>query len=156
MLCSKCGKNPATIHYQENINGKKAEYDLCESCASQMQLADFGGFSLDPLWMSPQLFHEEKGRCNRCGLTLTEFSKEGKFGCEECYRTFSRHVPSLLKRIHGYTRHTGKIPVRTGGKMRTRNKIDQLKQQMNRAVSEQNFELAAKLRDDIKGLEETV
>ena len=153
MLCSKCGKHPATVHYQENINGKKAEYDLCEECAQQMQLTDFGGFTLDPLWMTPKLFREETGACPFCGLTLREFSKEAKFGCRECYNAFSHHVPSLLKRIHGHIRHTGKIPKRAGGKLRTKSKIEELKNQMSQAISEENFELAAKLRDEMKGLE---
>lgn len=155
MLCSKCGKHPATVHYQENINGKKAEYDLCETCAAQMQFADFGSFTLDPLWMTPKLFREETGACPQCGLTLREFSKRGKFGCMACYNAFSHHVPSLLKRIHGHSKHTGKIPKRAGKTLRTQNKIDELKEKMNRAVLEQNFELAAKLRDEIKGLEGT-
>ncbi|MBE7043609.1 MAG: hypothetical protein E7399_09020 [Ruminococcaceae bacterium] len=153
MLCSKCGKHPATIHYQENINGKKAEYDLCEACANQMKLTEFSGFSLDPLWMTPKLFREETDACPFCGLTLREFSKGAKFGCAECYNAFSRHVPSLLKRIHGHTKHTGKIPKRAGKALRTENKIEELKTEMNRAVLEQNFELAAHLRDQIKELE---
>ena len=141
------------MHYQENINGKKAEYDLCEACANKMQLPDFSGFSLDPLWMTPKLFREQETGCPVCGLTLREFSKGGKFGCGACYQAFSRQVPSLLQGIHGHTRHTGKIPKRSGKKLRVKTKLEELKAQMNQAVAEQNFELAAKLRDEIKGLE---
>lgn len=151
MLCSKCGKYPATVHYQETINGKKAEYDLCQACAQN--LTDFSGFTLDPLWMMPKLFREEESRCPLCGLSLQEFSKGGKFGCGQCYRSFSSHLPSLLKRIHGNLKHTGKLPKRAGKVLRNKNKIEELKQKMKLAVEEQNFELAAKLRDEIKETE---
>ena len=153
MLCSNCGKHPATIHYQETINGKKTEYDLCSICAQKMNLADFGGFTLDPLWMTPKLFREKDVRCPLCGLSLQEFSKGGKFGCSQCYRSFSSQLPSLLKRIHGHLKHTGKLPKRGAKAVKTKNKIEELKQQMQQAVSEQNFERAAKLRDKIKGME---
>ncbi len=153
MLCSKCGKKLATVHYQENINGIKSEYELCEECANQMQFSELGGFTLDPLWMTPKLFREETGTCPFCGLTLREFSKDAKFGCRECYNAFSHHVPSLLKKIHGHTKHIGKIPKRMGRNLRTKSKIEELKNQMNQAVLDQNFELAAKLRDEIRGLE---
>lgn len=153
MLCSKCNKNPATVHYQEIINGKKAEYDLCQECANKMKLFSFHSFDLDPLWLTPNLFRENKLSCPRCGLTLQEFSEEGKFGCLDCYQAFSDQVPSLLKRIHGHTRHTGKIPKRGGGALRIKSQLDELHSKMDQAVQEQNFELAAQLRDEIKRLE---
>lgn len=154
MLCSKCNKNTATVHYQEIINGEKTEYDLCQECANKMKLPVFGTFNLDPLWLTPKLFQETKVSCPRCGLTLREFSEEGKFGCQECYQAFSDQVPSLLKRIHGHSRHIGKIPKRGGGALRIKTQLQSLRNQMNQAVQEQNFEQAAKLRDEIKRLEE--
>lgn len=150
MLCSNCGKHPATVHYQETINGKKTEYYLCEACAHQMQFSSFDAFSLDPFWMTSKVFAQESVRCPKCGLTLQDFSKRGKFGCADCYHTFSKKLPSLLKGIHGHTKHRGKFPKRGGG---IKHQLTALQQQMEQAVAEQNFELAAKLRDEIKGLE---
>ena len=37
MLCEKCKKNKATVFYEENINGKKRSYSLCEDCAAELQ-----------------------------------------------------------------------------------------------------------------------
>ena len=153
MLCTKCKKNEATVHYQEIINGKKKEYNLCQDCANQMKLFSFDPFDLDPLWLTPNLFRETSVTCPHCGLSLDRFSKEGKFGCQDCYRAFSDQVPSLLNRIHGHSRHVGKIPKRGGGALRVKTQLESLHSQMDKAVAEQNFEQSAQLRDEIKRLE---
>ena len=44
MLCEKCKKNEAQVHYTENINGKETSMSLCHECASKMQLT--GGLGL--------------------------------------------------------------------------------------------------------------
>jgi len=174
MLCQKCGKNEATVHLTRIINGKKEELHLCESCASKSDNFSFNQYSsftfqsllsgvLNSGFSSKDKSllknsKNEKNICNNCGLSYTEFSKSGLFGCADCYDQFEEKLDSLFKRIHGSSRHTGKRPNRLSIKKENESEIYRLKEEMEKAVEEERFEEAAELRDkihDIKiGMEE--
>ena len=51
-----------------------------------------------------------------------------------------------MQRIHGKGAHIGKKP---NGNTNTQNKLEMLKEQLEKAVSEQDFESAVKIRDEI-------
>ena len=60
-------------------------------------------------------------QCPRCGLLYSAFKETGRLGCAECYTAFQFQLRPLLRRIHGDTRHRGKVPTRDGeGLSRTR------------------------------------
>ena len=171
MLCQNCGKREATTHIKRVVNGETSESHLCAECAASLGYADvFGGFGLsfgDLLGgflsdAAPQSQIAASGRCSKCGSSWNDIVREGKVGCSDCYRTFYDRLLPTLQRIHGRIRHTGKVsgsagthaPVQEKTEEELREeKIAQLRQKMNDAVAEQNFEQAAKLRDEIRGLE---
>ena len=37
MLCERCGKNEATIHFTTTINGRKREFNVCQSCYRELR-----------------------------------------------------------------------------------------------------------------------
>ena len=80
------------------------------------------------------------------------FKNTGYLGCPSCYSHFKKLVLPAIKRVQGSDRHTGRVPyIVTGtdepaGSPET---IDQLKVRLDEAVSLENFELAAVLRDKI-------
>lgn len=84
---------------------------------------------------------------------MNEFSNNGKIGCHDCYDAFFDNLMPVVKRIHGNSRHVGKIPNRGGGELRIKSEIEKLKSELNTAIKEQEFEHAAELRDKIKDLE---
>ena len=91
-------------------------------------------------------------RCDKCGSTFNDIVRSGKIGCADCYSTFYDKLLPSLERLHGRTRHEGKIPngiVEVPDKSEKEKLQDELKQ----AVDEQNYEKAAELRDKIKALE---
>lgn len=48
MLCQNCGKNEATTHIKQVINGDTAERHLCSECAEHLGYGDaFSGFGFD-------------------------------------------------------------------------------------------------------------
>ena len=59
-----------------------------------------------------------------------------------------------MKRMHGTTGHSGKLPSRASEDVIKKRKIDELKAQLNAAVQKEDFEQAAVLRDKIKQLQE--
>jgi protein arginine kinase activator len=59
----------------------------------------------------------------------------------------------LLRRLHGGSRHAGKVPRRGGSGIRRQNEMKSLKAEMQELVRREAFEEAAALRDRIRELE---
>jgi len=169
MLCERCGQRPATVHMTEIINGQKSDTHLCELCAREIQPQGFGVVPQLHLhsFLASLLNHELGGdkhfradtagkKCEKCGVFEEQIVKQGLLGCGDCYPFFEEKVLPLLRRIHGSTRHTGKVPERTGGRARLVKEIGNLKGRLKEAVSREDFEQAAQLRDQIHQLEKSL
>lgn len=164
MLCQNCGKNEATTHIKRVVNGETAEKHLCVSCAEHLGYSDMFsgfGFSLDGFFGGllgenmPLLGAEREEKCPKCGYTFSDIAKSGKLGCADCYRKFYDKLLPSLQRIHGKIKHTGKqamIPVQVSTEPKI-NPVAKLKEDLQKAIEEQNFEQAAVLRDRIKEME---
>lgn len=100
----------------------------------------------------PVTYSEEK-KCPVCGRTYSDFSRTGKFGCGECYKIFRPSVSSVLRQIHSTTSHTGKIPSKSGSSIKKQRLYNSLKAQLQEAVKNENYELAAKLHKEIRAME---
>ena len=81
---------------------------------------DFGVFS------TPTITKEEK-RCPVFGHTLSDFKRSGKLGCGECYNTFRPIMEETLRQIHSNSRHSGKIPSKSGAELKKKRQIEELK-----------------------------
>jgi len=92
-------------------------------------------------------------KCPQCGFSQADFKKLGRFGCPECYETFSEGLDNLLKTMHKGTRHVGKVPAAFSGVQTMKERLERLQQELARAIQEENFERAAVLRDEIKNLQ---
>lgn len=162
MLCQNCGKNEATTHLKRIIGGEKTEMHLCSQCAKALGYGSmFNGFWLDPGDLFGGLFGEiplnkTRGRtvrCEKCGCSFDDIVKSGMVGCADCYKTFYDKLLPSLQRIHGKTEHQGKFPRGANEETKRIHMITELKSELSKAVDEQDFERAAKLRDEIKDLE---
>ena len=161
MLCDKCGKNTATTHIKQIINGVVTEHDLCSACAAKEGFGKFSNGSLAEMLSS--MFGDigavgagtKAVRCPVCGATFADIAETGKVGCADCYRTFYSELLPYLKRVHGTVKHTGKIPNSTPLAEKPQEEtVETLRMELNRLVSEEKFEEAAVVRDKIKKLEE--
>ncbi len=172
MLCQNCGKREATTHIKRVVNGETSESHLCAECASSMGYTDvfsgwgmslgdlLGGFLGESTQTSGQL--SPALRCRKCGSSWQDIVRDGKVGCADCYRTFYDRLVPTLQRIHGRIQHTGKVsgnaqpstsePEKSEEELREE-QIAALRAQMDEAVAAQDFEQAAKLRDEIRALE---
>lgn len=167
MYCEECEKRPANVHITKIINGHKVEKHLCEQCAKKQQ--DIVGFALVPdftfsNFLSSMLDgdhfsslgnikEEEEIKCDKCSMTYTQFARGGRLGCDNCYEIYGEKLDQLLKRIHGNMQHTGKIPKRGGEDIRYRQELSSARMELQKAVLKEEFEEAARLRDQIKELE---
>jgi protein arginine kinase activator len=120
-------------------------------------MADFIGGFFNPESQSQPFVQKNMtahDACPMCGMTAGEFRRVGRVGCSNCYSYFAEYMPGLIQRIHGNSRHTGKVPVRGEAKLAEKQKIVQLRQALQQAISEEQFERAAELRDEIRRLEQ--
>lgn len=123
----------------------------------------------------PSFMEQEKLMCDKCGMTYEDFINTGKFGCENCYEIFSNKIDPILKNIHGGNRHVGRgLNLPKGKKENLKenskkqyntvgeevkeysknNELDKLKKNLKQAIQEERYEDAAKIRDEIKKMEE--
>ena len=160
MLCDICGKNPATVHLTEIIEDQMNELHLCEECARQKSEQMEQQFGLSDLLAGMVEFGKPTKeaetvsvKCVNCGLTYADFKKIGRLGCGECYGAFKKYLGPLLKRIHGSSRHVGKSPIKVTKVLKKKIDIQELRTKLQKAIEEEAFEEAAKIRDQIKELE---
>jgi len=92
-------------------------------------------------------------KCPKCGMTYADFKKQGRLGCENCYTTFKDKLFPLLRKVHGATRHSGKVPGIVIKKMGASEGLKELKKRLERAIEMEEYEEAARLRDEIKKIE---
>jgi protein arginine kinase activator len=161
MTCDLCGKNPATVHLTEIIDEQMSELHLCEECARKKSASMDQQFGLSDLLAGmaqvekPALKEEESAvaKCPNCGMTYADFKKIGRLGCGECYNVFKRYLAPLLKRIHGSVQHAGKAPIKSARPAKKKSDIQELRARLQKAIDAEDFEEAARLRDQIRILE---
>lgn len=184
MLCENCNENEGNVKYTQIINGVKKEMVLCDECAKKMGIDEIGfsmpinfsnflGDFFDeynesnfmPNFNKPNIL-----KCEKCGLTYDEFAKEGKFGCENCYETFKNKIDYIVKNLHGSSRHIGRKTkyIKENNiesnyssnesnkteKIKEETKIEKLNKDLKLAIKEERYEDAAKIRDEIKKINE--
>ncbi len=162
MKCENCDKNEASVHLTQIQEGKKVQLNLCKECARKkgfgnplddvpFPLAEFlAGMVKDgTAEMNGQIADLE---CPGCGMKFVEFSKIGRFGCGRCYRAFEKPLEDLFRRIHGSTIHRGRTPRSRSGQKTPLSEEILLKEDLRKAILEENFEQAALLRDRLRKL----
>jgi protein arginine kinase activator len=170
VICQSCNQKDASVHITKVVNGVKSDMHLCEECARQSQELNinpaftFGvplslqnlmdGFFESMTSPHKKIVHETV--CPVCNKTFSDFRRSGRLGCGSCYKSFKDNMTSLVRRIHGNIEHTGKVPKRTGGVLKIRREVESLKEQLQLLVANEEFEKAAKLRDEIRELESKI
>jgi protein arginine kinase activator len=159
MVCDICNEKEASVHLTEIINGKVTELHLCEECAKKKGTQMEQHFGISDLLAgladigSPLEVKEDLGlKCVNCNMSYGDFKKTGRFGCSECYSAFKKHIPALLKRIHGANKYVGDIP-KTGKFKFVGSELQQLRKALQLAIDKEDYEKAAEIRDNIKKLE---
>ncbi len=164
MKCQICSKRTATIHLTEISEGVRSEMHICEYCAAEQGIAAQSQMSINELLShllavqpsDEEIFgpSEADQACPSCGFKLERLRKEGTLGCPLDYQVFEQALLPLLERAHGgKTTHCGKVPKRIPKDTQKLVELSQLRQQLEQAVRGEDYERAAKLRDQIKQLE---
>lgn len=158
MLCEDCGKNQASVVITVTTGGQSTTRHLCAACMEKMKQSFTQGDVQSFLSSLLQLLNNEPAApslsCSGCGLSYAEFQHTGKLGCAQCYRDFAEELRPLLLRIHGRSQHAGRVPPSREKARELEQCVDELRGKMDKAVAEENFEMAARLRDEIRAITE--
>ena len=161
MRCDNCGKKEAAIHLTTIVSNEMTTHHLCEACAAEKGLEPGAGAASAPLadfiaqmgkTVTPVT--GAAGTCPSCGLTLADFKRTGRLGCDRCWNVFDASLRGLLRKLHGGTQHQGKVYMSADPTEVDRTaRVASLRRSLQRAVEEEDFERAAALRDQIRRLE---
>ena len=95
--------------------------------------------------------------CSACGLTFTEFTRQGRFSCGECYSAFRSRLEPILRKIHGASLHRGRNPEHAHLDDQAAVPIKEearLDAELTKAIAAEDFERAAELRDKLRTVRE--
>jgi protein arginine kinase activator len=164
MLCEDCRKQEATVHLKQVINNQKIVMNLCPNCAKRrgfsnplknipFPLADFLT-SMVPSQLGRPDAELAEQRCSSCGLTYDKFAKTGRLGCGNCFSAFRQPLADLLRRIHGSNLHRGKRQTSAlTTSMDSLKEEARLKDELKAAITNEDFERAAQIRDRLKDVQ---
>ena len=157
--CRRCSK-PATLHITEIRDNVVHELHLGETCAQDYLSSpttpepEEESESIPFKFESPESLDElDHLTCPNCGITFREFRSQGRLGCPHDYIAFQAELLPLLENIHGETQHCGKFPKRAPHASQRQFQLIKLRKELGAAVDEEDYEVAAQLRDEIKSLE---
>ena len=164
MKCECCKEAEATIHLTQVIDGEVKKLNLCQTCAQKngidlnspisitdvlLGLGNQGGGAKSPTDLS-----EFDLSCSRCQMTRAEFKKRARLGCPECYNAFMGELSGITQAMHHSRQHVGKIPARQGNEARIAARVAALQKDIETAIAKEEYEVAARLRDEIRVLKE--
>lgn len=165
MQCTVCHKTLATVHVLDLENGSVIdEQSLCPTCAES---AGYVHPKAAPLKISPEILEDLLGgmkssptsedpetsdACPACGLTANQFRSRGRLGCPRCYEMFRDSLLPLLERVHDGTSHRGRCPRKSARMAGEDDRLADLRSSLQDAITAENYELAADLRDQIQEL----
>jgi len=167
MKCQDCENRESSVKVTQIINNEKVVLNLCKECAATRGFHSPLDNTPFPLanFLSSMMTAETSSKgaksmtvpdltCSFCGLTFSEFSRLGRFGCGQCYKTFRDRLQPLLRKIHGSSLHRGKLPPMLSEEATVIREHERLQEELERAIQSEDFERAADLRDKLKSLEE--
>jgi len=161
MVCEQCKELEARVHLTQIVENAVTHVHLCERCAAERGIETNPPEPKHPLGDFLQAVQQQAAqlpgdaaRCAYCGTSLRDFRASGRLGCAHCYGAFDQSLRELLRRVHGSTKHQGwRYETQDPDVMSRDQRLQELRHKLQRAVSEEAFEAAAALRDEIRGLE---
>jgi protein arginine kinase activator len=153
-----CCPNPAVVHETLVHNGVKTEVHLCAEHAAERGyiLPTATGSSL----IATKLVEKASATaaravktCPNCGMTMQSLRESGLVGCATCYRHFEEELGTLIERTQdGATAHVGRHPSQASSLIDRAAARNRISRELREAVSREEYERAARLRDELLAL----
>ena len=118
----------------------------------------------DPFEIPRDIAPSATTRCSGCGTTWDKIRHDGRAGCAACYVEFREQLTGVMARVQRGESHTGKTPRAIESRhhrlqhlrKRRDNQLTVLQTRLQKAVSSEKYEEAARLRDKIKIVASTI
>ena len=161
MLCDSCHERDAVVNLTTIENNAVRQLHLCEQCAAERGVETSVATPKHPLGEFLQAVQQQSmpasadaGACAFCGMTMKDFRATGRVGCARCYTTFESSMRELLRRVHGNAKHIGRAYRAPKDEVLEKASVlGELREKLRRAIEQEQFEVAAQLRDRIRVLE---
>lgn len=159
MLCEDCRENESEVLVTEvNTQGVLQEKHLCKACAAKK------GYLVQKEKPIAEIFSdalkekqegEEEVVCNSCGTSWSDFKGKGRLGCSACYQSFGERIEKLISRVQGSTQHVGQRARSSHETSLVFKEVElkRLRKELARAIQEEEYEKAARIRDDMRKYE---
>ena len=160
-LCDQCNINPANIHLTQIVQNEVLVQHLCEECAKNrgISIVVENGYLSMPKNEKKQkpehkatLNYPKRITCPVCKMTFAEFKEKGRLGCSNCYTSFEKEIDTLLVQVHGASQHRGKRYHKCHQSINKVDDIESLRSELDNAIHDEKFELAALIRDKISNV----
>ena len=171
MLCQDCKKREAQVHLTQIVNNEKLSLSLCKECAAArgfhspldnvpFPLAEILSGLAGNVTPTDAKDPRDDITCSSCGQTFEQFTRQGRFGCGECYSAFRPRLETIMRKIHGASLHRGRnpeFPVQAGSEEPLPVKEEErLEKELKAAIEAEDFERAAELRDKLKAVKDNL
>ncbi len=177
MKCDQCKTETASVHLKRIVGKKILSLNLCSGCAKMEGFDDSGDgqfnllavlhviaqkaaqLEMDILADESDGGNKPNPSCSACGLAFDVFSSTGLLGCPRCYEAFAAQLETPLSEMHRDTLHRGRGLAASAASTPDRLvgvEIAHLQEELSRAVATEAYEDAARLRDEIVNLQETL
>ena len=162
MICQICGKHNASILVQQIVNGTAKELYLCKACAKKHNLyADeqkmhlslktiFEGLLPKVIKQKPSPGAPHSDVCPECGTPLRFVQEKKTIGCPHCFFYFRDTVLKFMQEGSGEIFYAGNLPLQPETFSDVAVSLQHLEDELQKAVENEEYELAAYLRDKIK------
>ena len=140
MKCEHCGRNEATFFYKSSVNGHVTQVHLCQDCAQQMGYADSLRRSMRPMSLFGDDFFSRP-------FSLLEPFMDG-FGSRMLTELPEPEQPQQAQPAE----RAGLVDKAQQEELRSQRRRNALQEQLKAAVESENYEEAARLRDELRTL----
>jgi protein arginine kinase activator len=175
MICEHCGKNEVEILVKQMMDQEVKRLGLCRQCAEDLGFIAPAmpsitiSFSLSDGAPRPRKQRRAQPRkreqtfdslvCPVCGVKFSSFRDEGLLGCPRCYEEFRVPLGAYLQKTQGAESHwiasdvfddiglVSRGDENPAAEAPDRDDIARLRRELDEAVSVEDYERAAMLRD---------
>ena len=144
MKCEHCGKNEATFFYKSSVNGHVNQVHLCQDCARAMGYTDSLRRSMRPMSLFGDDFFTRP-------FSLLEPFMDG-FGSRMLTEFPEPDQPEVQSQPIRPEASAGLVDQAQQEALRSQRRRNALQSQLKAAVESENYEEAARIRDELRTL----
>ena len=169
MKCSICKSENAIIHIREYNETGLRKINLCLECAIKKGLNApvenidnllakiiTNVFNINTNYKNRASKKSFKLICPSCGKTVSDFSSNLEVGCPVCYDVFEEIIDLLIFNQNNSLTYLGKLPENLIKLNSQKNILRQLKKDLKKHITSEEFTKAAFVRDEIKKLKKRI